>query len=322
VTFVDSTGLTELTTYYYQVQATKSGGWPPSAYSAGTPSGGTLPKAPTALSVGSPTTTSLTLTWTDNSNGEDGFNIWRSTSPTTGFGIVGTKGSSTVPAPSPVTFVDSTGLSDLTTYYYQVQATKSGIDSAVAGPASGKTLLTAPTGLSVTPLGTFPASLTLAWTDPSTHVSQYRIDRKVGAGAFGLLKYVPASPTSAPDTGLTENTLYTYQVRAENGADLSTYSAPVSVTLVNPPISLTANLSTKKKVTLNWLDKSSVETGYVVERSLNATFSPVSTFSLGANSQTYPQSGLTSGTHYYYRVKAVKATLSSAYSNTLSVIVP
>jgi hypothetical protein len=74
------------------------------------------------------------------------------------------------------------------------------------------------------------------------------------------------------------------------------------------------------EVTLLWADNSSDETGFVVERKLGSggTYSAVATPS--ANTVTLSNSGLTAGSTYYYRVKAVKTgDTDSAYSNEMSV---
>jgi hypothetical protein len=77
----------------------------------------------------------------------------------------------------------------------------------------------------------------------------------------------------------------------------------------------------KKKVDLAWNDNSAIETGYRVERSLNAAFSSFTSYSLPANSTTFSQNGLPSGTTYFYRVKATRSAGDSAYSLTVSVTV-
>src|SRR5262249_47465254 len=60
----------------------------------------------------------INLTWTDNSDNETGFEIWRSSvSRTTGFAPVGQTGANTT------SYADSFSLSPSTTYYYQIRAT-------------------------------------------------------------------------------------------------------------------------------------------------------------------------------------------------------
>jgi hypothetical protein len=59
------------------------------------------------------------------------------------------------------------------------------------------------------------------------------------------------------------------------------------------------------------------ETGYKIERSLNGTtFTEIAT--VGANVRTYANTKLAANTAYYYRVRAYRATVNTAYSNPAS----
>lgn len=80
----------------------------------GTP-GGSAPNAPSNLSANAVSFKQINLSWTDNSTNENGFEIWRSTSPASNFAVVGSAGANAV------TFSDST-LNPGTTYYYRVRA--------------------------------------------------------------------------------------------------------------------------------------------------------------------------------------------------------
>jgi hypothetical protein len=81
----------------------------------------------------------------------------------------------------------------------------------------------------------------------------------------------------------------------------------VGVSATNP----TAALS------VSWSDNSSNESGFRLERSSDgASFATIA--QLGSNVQSYTNSGLVSGTRYYYRVNAYNSGGNSAYSNTAS----
>ncbi|KUJ59877.1 pectate lyase [Flavobacteriaceae bacterium CRH] len=70
--------------------------------------------------------------------------------------------------------------------------------------------------------------------------------------------------------------------------------------------------------TINWSDNAVNEDNYVLERSVNGTdFTVLST--LASNISSYNETDLTPNTQYYYRIKAVNATESSAYSEIASV---
>jgi subtilisin family serine protease len=70
---------------------------------------------------------------------------------------------------------------------------------------------------------------------------------------------------------------------------------------------------------LTWQDNSNIETGYIVERKIdNSNWSVIAR--LLANTTSYADNNLTSGT-YYYRVKAVYNTEKSYQSNEVSITV-
>lgn len=98
---------------------------------------------------------------------------------------------------------------------------------------------------------------------------------------------------------------------------LSPAQMPPPPTVPAAPTHLTAASVTKSRITLAWTDASSNETGFKIERSLNgATWTQIAT--TGANVATYSNTGLSSNTLYYYRVRAYNAAGNSAYSNVVS----
>ncbi|MGH8247457.1 MAG: fibronectin type III domain-containing protein, partial [Gammaproteobacteria bacterium] len=69
------------------------------------------------------------------------------------------------------------------------------------------------------------------------------------------------------------------------------------------------------QVNLSWVDNSSNEEGFLIERSLNgAPFQVIHT--TGPNVRAYASTGLQNNTRYYFRVRAYNALGFSAYSNT------
>lgn len=77
--------------------------------------GGSAPSAPSNLIATAVSHKRINLTWTDNSNNETGFEIWRSTNASSGFATVG------VAAANATLYADSS-LNSSTRYYYKIKA--------------------------------------------------------------------------------------------------------------------------------------------------------------------------------------------------------
>ena len=87
---------------------------------------------------------------------------------------------------------------------------------------------------------------------------------------------------------------------------------------VTSPSRLTATSGSTSVIDLGWIDNSSNETGFVIQRSRDAAFGSVQEISVRAGTTSYRDSGLSAGTTYHYRVQAISASDSSSYSNTAS----
>ena len=75
----------------------------------------------------------------------------------------------------------------------------------------------------------------------------------------------------------------------------------------------------RNRVHIGWIDNATNESGYSVERKIGAdgVFFQIATTSAGA--ANYLDSGLTSETKYYYRVRAFNDSGYSSYSTEISV---
>jgi hypothetical protein len=142
-TTYSSTGLSAGTTYYYKVRA--QGTTQDSAYStaisATTLSSDPVPAAPSNLSATALSNTQVSLTWTDNSSNETGFELKRATDSGFTQNVVWTGG---ISGPS---YSDG-GLTAGTTYYYKVRA------EGAAGKSAYSPAVSVTTGGSAPPAGT------------------------------------------------------------------------------------------------------------------------------------------------------------------------
>jgi pectate lyase len=165
------------------------------------------------------------------------------------------------------------------------------------------------------------SQINLGWSDNSNNEDGFKIERSTDGVNFTQIATVGANVTSYPNTGLAAATTYYYRVRAYNAGGDSGYSNTASATtLAAQPPAAPSNLGAvagKKKIALSWTDNASNETGFKIERSTDGTnFTQIAT--VGANATTYTNTGLTSGTTYYYQVRAYSAAGDSAYSNVAS----
>lgn len=73
------------------------------------------------------------------------------------------------------------------------------------------------------------------------------------------------------------------------------------------------------KINLTWVDNSNNEGGFTAERSLDGSTNwTTATSNIDGNATSFSNSGLTSGTKYYYRLKSTNSFGSSNWSNTVN----
>jgi fibronectin type 3 domain-containing protein len=125
--------------------------------------------------------------------------------------------------------------------------------------------------------------------------------------------------TTYADNSVTNGTTYYYKVAAVNAGGTSGQSGEASAKPVSPPPAPTGLKATPGTalVNLSWT-ASTGATSYNVYRGTSAGGEGSTALATGITGTTYADSGLASGTTYYYKVAAVNAGGASGQSNEAS----
>ena len=249
------------------------------------------------------------------------------------------------------------GLTDGTTYTFQVRAVNSFGNSAAATAVMATPDAAAPArpaGLVATAGNT---QVTLTWTNPGdATILEYQYQQKAGGAAFGDWTRLPgstATTTSYRFGGLTNGTAYSYRLRALNRA--GKHSVPSATVAATPQAALPAApvltaVPKSRGVTLTWPTQFDGSiTGYEYQYRVGAGaytswqparelrsgsssplyFSPPHVYGgagvYGSNIRQFPVGGLTAGTTHTFRIRAVNAngaTVSNEASATPTTGVP
>src|SRR6266571_299241 len=276
----------------------------------------TAPAAPSGLTAGAAASSQVNLTWTDNSDNEFAFAVWRQ-----GGGAAFARVAAL--AANTTSFTD-TGLTPGTAYTYEVRA----INNAGASPWSNQATVAlvppaAPSNLAVSSFSA--AAVALTWTDNSNNELAFAVWRSAGGGAFARIAALPPNSTSYTDTTVSAGTSYSYEVRAINNVGASPWSNQATVTPTGlppaAPTNLTATAAGSTQITLTWTDNSNNETAFAVWReSGGGAFGRVA--ALAANTTRFTDTGLTPGTAYTYEVRAINNAGASPWSNQVTVTTP
>jgi hypothetical protein len=224
VSYADA-GLTAGTTYYYRIRAVNEGGSSAYTTEATATTTGVPPAAPTALIATATASTSITLSWTDASSNEQGFQIERSITSGSGFSFVSTT------VANAVSYADE-GINPSTTYFYRVRAINAGSVSAYTAEVSATTPASPPEAPSGLAAAAASGAINLTWTDNSSNEVEFEIERSLTSESdYALLATVEADLVSYSDTSGVPGTTYYYRIRASNGGGYSAYTAELSIIL-------------------------------------------------------------------------------------------
>ena len=180
--------------------------------------------------------------------------------------------------------------------------------------------------LAATSITSTSATLNGAFNTGSSKTTKFSYGQTTSYGTTVNTLHSPINSSSAKldsqyVTGLIANTAYHYLASdgTDNGSDVTFVTAP------NAPVVGTGSTPTATGFTANWSAPAAMGSApytYTVQVSTDPTFATVSATQTGisSGSTSYVFTSLNSSTQYYYRVEAVNATASSAWSASSAAI--
>lgn len=192
-----------------------------------------VPVGPTDLVAAAAGTSTVTLSFSDNADNEDGFNLYRSDA--------GGNFSRLTTLPANTTAFTDTGLAPNTEYGYEVTAFNTSGESL----ASNTTYVTTDAEAVIPPASPSDLraeaprfdSVQLTFSDNSDNEDGFQVLRAVAGGGLTAVATLAADVTTWSDNQVNAETTYSYQVVAFNAAGDSLASNTVSVTTPAAPTS-------------------------------------------------------------------------------------
>ncbi|MFA5795456.1 MAG: DUF2341 domain-containing protein, partial [Candidatus Brocadiia bacterium] len=228
-----------------------------------------------------------------------------------------------------VTSFPVSGLSTWTTYYWRLMASNSGGPGNWSSTASFTTTMDAPVlSAPANNASSIPTSPSLSW-DTVNGATSYRVQLSANSGFTSILEDVSGVTATNHTlvTTLAYNTTYYWRVNADNVQGTSGWSAVYSLFTVIAPttLALPAEASTMQPLSLNleW-NSSAYATSYRLQVSTNLSFFSTVLDQSGISGTSYPVSGLSYLTTYYWRVQVTGGlgTSSWSISRSFSTIPP
>ncbi len=194
-----------------------------------------FPVQPSGLQASVISNKQTDLSWADNSNNENNFEIYRSLNQNSNFQLVH------LAAANAISWSD-TELVGGTTYYYKIKAINLNGSSVFDGPVSATTVANppapaAPTGLTLQIENS--SSVRLNWVDVATTELGYEIYRSTSTelATFTLIKTTGPDISTYLDEQTGGNSTYFYRLRAKGDGNFSSYTPVLNITTDNnPPI--------------------------------------------------------------------------------------
>ncbi len=212
--------------------------------------------------------------------------------------------------------ITKTSTTTLETGALLFSGTKGARLSRLATAIEYATLPLAPTNLVSSWTNTNTLNVQLSWIDHSIDETGFHVEQSTDNLNFTLATTTAPNTTSVTQVVPSAGTYY-YRVTSVNAVGQSTYSSTSQVTIA-PPTTPTALAITSQSLTvvwLGWVDTSSTEQSFRIERSINGTDYTVLATTL-LNTTLFADYTAYAGSTYYYRIASVNAAGMSAYGSS------
>ena len=326
-TSYDDNSVQELEGFRYQVRACNVAGctaW----LASGVVSTGTLPLTPTSLSVGFVKSGVLSVTWQNGGGTPSEFQLQRATVEG-GWAWVPL---TTLPATTTI-YADSSASDNGSRY--RVRACHPALGcSAWATIQDPSAIPSAPVALAAPAAQTTYIDLTWSESGEISQQTRFELQRRARAADHHTWSAWQTIATPAPnatsyhdaqaDTGVT----YMYRIRSCNGTLCSAYGTTLTV-MAGPapalPTSLTSTAFSATQIDLAWIDASTSETYYQVQRRARTALVWSDWVTVGTpaiNAAGFSDTGLSANAYYRYRVRACNPSACSAYVVSSVTVTP
>ncbi len=294
-------------TYQYRIRAVS--GTTSSEYSDIISVTNTYLKAPGTLSSSCADGKNIQLAWSDLTDNETGFEIWRKTGSNPVWELYETMGRNAT------FFVDQNiSLQDTFTYKVRAKVNDNSVYSAFTNETTvWSTTISAPTDLTYVVIGNTEIKLT--WKDTSMSEAGYRVERKQGlSGEWNTVAYLEADTISYNDKWVNNTDVYFYRIKVYDRSNSINYSNEITVSLKTPeaPTNLQAIPISSSEIKLTWEDNSFNESGFLVEAMQFYSFREIGR--VNANTTTFTHQNLIPGNTVTYRVSALSGSNQSSTS--------
>lgn len=268
---------------------------------------GQVPNAPTELvaQASAPGDLAISIFWIDNATNEEGFVIQRREG-----GVGNPFVTIDVVFVSNISSYNDVGLTEKTTYAYRVLAFNADGDSAYSNVDNATTSWARPLQIADLQGSYANGNVSLSWTDQADNETRFEVERAEEgvSAAYEVIGTLEPNTVTYVDTTAKKGTSYSYRIVPWRYDVMG--GAPVTVSIatgtgIKSPTGFTALGKTRTIIELNWKGNFSNRVAFQIQRfDFNTSlWSDLGTASF--RDRRFFDRGLTTGTFYSYRIRAV-----------------